>query len=422
MRVGQHRDGDRLRRRIRIPGLARRTIRLRLTALYGALFLVSGAALLAIAGGGFAVIRSSTEGSGSSSTVPAPQSAAAKLASANALIRQLRDQLSAQAGTTQAVFSRDLLIASAIALGIMTLGSVAMGWILAGRALRPVRAMIVTAQQISAHNLNERLAVAGPDDELKKLGDTIDGLLQRLEAAFNAQRQFVANASHELRTPLATIRASLDVAVAKPEGVPPQTIVLAGRLRAELDRIDSLLEAFLVLARAQHRVLPGHAVLPLDYIVSAALADQEAAIRARNLTVQDCTGPGGAWVRGSQVLLSRMVQNLVDNAVCHNEDGGWLQVTTQTEAGRATLIVENGGQVLDPQQIDELFQPFRRLEEDRIGTDKGSGLGLSIVAVIAEEHDGRLSLLARPGGGLRACVDLPAANPAESTVITGVPA
>src|SRR6266705_2154938 len=135
IRVGQHRDGDRLRRRIRIPGLARRTVRLRLTALYGVLFLVSGAALLAIAGGGFAVIRSSTEASGSSSTVPAPQSAAAKLASANALIRQLRDQLSAQAGTTQAVFSRDLLIASAIALGIMTLGSVAMGWILAGRAL-----------------------------------------------------------------------------------------------------------------------------------------------------------------------------------------------------------------------------------------------------------------------------------------------
>ena len=420
MRVGQHRNGDRPRRRVRIPGLARRTVRLRLTALYGVLFFVSGAVLLAISGG-FAVIRNSMEASGSSSTGPAPQSAAAKLASANALIRQLRHQLSAQAGTTQSAFSRDLLIASAIALGFMTLGSVAMGWILAGRALRPVRAMTTATQQISAHNLNERLAVAGPDDELKKLGDTIDGLLQRLEAAFNAQRRFVANASHELHTPLATIRASLDVAVAKPEGAPPQTIALAARLRAELDRIDNLLEAFLVLARAQHRDLPGYAVLPLDYIVGAALADQRPAIRARNLTVQDRTGPGGAWVRGSQALLSGMVENLVDNAVCHNENGGWLQVTAQTEGERARLIVENGGQVLDPQQIDELFQPFRRLGADRIGTDKGSGLGLSIVAAIAEEHDGRLSLLARPGGGLRACVDLPAANPAESTVITGVP-
>jgi signal transduction histidine kinase len=421
MRVGQHRDGDRPRRRVRIPGLARRTVRRRLTALYGVLFLVSGAVLLAISGG-FAVIRASGEASGSSSTVPAPQSAAAKLASANALIRQLRHQLSAQAGTTQSAFSRDLLIASAIALGFMTIGSVAMGWILAGRALRPVRAMTAATQQISAHNLNERLAVAGPDDELKKLGDTIDGLLQRLEAAFNAQRRFVANASHELRTPLATIRASLDVAVAKPEGAPPQTIALAARLRAELDRIDSLLEAFLVLARAQHRDLPGYAVLPLDYIVGAALADQKPAIRARNLTVQDRTGPGGAWVRGSQALLSRMVENLVDNAVCHNQDAGWLQVTAQTEAGRARLIVENGGQVLDPRQVDELSQPFRRLGADRIGTDKGSGLGLSIVAAIAEAHDGRLSLLARPGGGLRACVDLPAAAPAESIVIAGVPA
>jgi signal transduction histidine kinase len=264
--------------------------------------------------------------------------------------------------------------------------------------------------------------VAGPDDELKKLGDTIDGLLQRLEAAFNAQRRFVANASHELRTPLATIRASLDVAVAKPEGAPPQTIALAARLRAELDRIDSLLEAFLVLARAQHRDLPGYAVLPLDYIAGAALADQKPAIRARNLTVQDRTGPGGARVRGSQALLSRMVENLVDNAVCHNQDGGWLQVTAQTEAGRARLIVENGGQVLDPRQVDELSQPFRRLGADRIGTDKGSGLGLSIVAAIAEAHGGRLRLLARPGGGLRACVDLPAAAPAESIVIGGGPA
>jgi signal transduction histidine kinase len=421
MRVGLQRDGDRPRRRVRIPGLTRGTVRLRLTALYGVLFLVSGAVLLAIAGG-FAIHRSSREATTAPVIVPPTQSAAAKLASANALIRQLRHQLSAQAGTTQSAFSRDLLIASAIALGIMTLGSLAMGWILAGRALRPVRAMTAATQQISAHNLNERLAVAGPDDELKKLGDTIDGLLQRLEAAFNAQRRFVANASHELRTPLATIRASLDVAVAKPQGAPPQTIALAGRLRAELDRIDSLLEAFLVLARAQHRDLPGYAVLPLDYIVGAALADQKAAIRARNLTVQDCTGPGGAWVRGSQALLSRMVENLVDNAVCHNQDGGWLQVTAQTEAGRATLIVENGGQVLEPRQVDELSQPFRRLGADRIGTDKGSGLGLSIVAAIAEAHGGRLSLLARPGGGLRACVDLPAAAPAEPTVIAGGPA
>ncbi|HEY7012997.1 MAG TPA: HAMP domain-containing sensor histidine kinase [Streptosporangiaceae bacterium] len=393
-----------------------RSLRWRLTALYGVLFFLSGAVLLAISGG-YAVNRSSSEAA-ARVVAPAPSSEAAKLAEANATIRQLRHELAAQAGSSQSSFSRNLLLASVIALGFMTLGSLLMGWVLAGRALRPVRQMTAAAQQISAHNLNERLAVTGPEDELKQLGDTIDGLLERLEAAFTAQRRFVANASHELRTPLATIRASLDVAVAKPEGAPPQTVALAGRVRAELDRIDGLLEAFLVLARAQHRNLPGCAVLPLDYIVGAALADQRAAIKIRNLTVQDSTGPGGAWVRGSQALLSRLVENLIGNAVGHNEDGGWVHITAQTEAGRARLVVENGGQVLDQRQVDELSQPFRRLDADRIGTDQGSGLGLSIVAAIAEAHDGRLDLQARPGGGLRASVDLPAVAVARA----GVPA
>jgi signal transduction histidine kinase len=395
-----------------------RTLRWRLTALYGILFLVSGALLLLISGG-YVINRSSQE-----ATAPAlgvPTSAAAQLAHDRAVIGQLQQELAGQASSRPSSLSHTLLVASAIALGFMTIGSVLMGWLLAGRALRPVRQMTAATQQISAHNLNERLAVTGPDDELKLLGDTIDDLLERLEAAFSAQRRFVANASHELRTPLATIRASLDVAVAKPEGVPPQTVALATRVRAELDRIDSLLEAFLVLARAQHQCLPGYAVLPLDYVVGAALADQQAAIRARNLTVSSSTAPGGAWVRGSQALLARLVENVLDNAICHNEDGGWVHITAATEADRARLVVENGGRVLEQRQVDELSQPFRRLEADRIGTDQGSGLGLSIVAAIAEAHDGRLDLQARPGGGLRVCVDLPAA-PAGSITRAGVPA
>jgi signal transduction histidine kinase len=410
-------------RRLRLPAWiplppVMRTLRWRLTALYGVLFLVSGALLLLISGG-YVVNRSA---SSSVARVPSgPNSAAAQLANARATIRQLQSELAGQAGSSPSSLRHTLLVASAIALGFMTIGSVLMGWLLAGRALRPVRQMTAAAQQISAHNLDERLAVTGPNDELKVLGDTIDGLLERLEAAFRAQRRFVANASHELRTPLATIRASLDVAVAKPEGAPPQTIALASRVRAELDRIDSLLEAFLVLARAQHRSLPGYAVLPLDYVVGAALADQQAAIHARNLTVQDAVAPGGAWVRGSQALLARLVENVLDNAICHNEDGGWVRITAATEAGRARLVVENGGPVLEQRQVDELSQPFRRLEADRIGTDQGSGLGLSIVAAIAEAHDGRLDLKARPGGGLRVCIDLPAA-PAGAMTTAGVPA
>jgi signal transduction histidine kinase len=400
-----------------------RTLRWRLTALYGILFLISGAVLLLISGG-FVVRSSAVSHSQSHGTSHGPISAAAQLAQARAEIRALQHALATEASTTAQPQSlgHALLVAAAIALGFMTIGSVLMGWLLAGRALRPIRRMTAATQRISAHNLDERLAIAGPDDELKELGDTIDGLLERLEAAFRAQRRFVANASHELRTPLTTIRASLDVAVAKPQGAPPQTIALASRVRAELNRIDSLLEAFLALARAQHQNLPGYAVLPLDYIVGAALADQQAAIRARNLAVQESTAPGGAWVRGSQALLSRMVENLLENAVRHNQDGGWIRITAATEAGQARLVIENGGEILEQRQVDELSQPFRRLEADRIGTDKGSGLGLSIVAAIAEAHSGRLDLQARPGGGLRVCIGLPAAAPADSATKAGVPA
>jgi signal transduction histidine kinase len=406
--------------RLRLPG---RTVRVRLTALYGILFFVSGAVLLAIASG-VAVVRSS-----SVQAVPAPNQAmpGSALAQAQARIQMLQAQLQNLQQTAsppgQNRLSHQLLIASLIALAIMTVISVALGWLVAGRALRPVREMTAAAQRISEDSLHERLALHGPKDELKELGDTIDGLLERLEVAFNAQRRFVANASHELRTPLTTMRAALDVALAKPEPAPPQTVALAGRLRTELDRIETLLEAFLVLARAQHRSMPGQAVLPLDYIVGSALADQAAAIRAMDLTVQDTSSQGGAWVAGSQALLSRMVENVIDNAVCHNTPGGWIAITTRARGGGARLVVENGGPVLDQQQVAELSQPFRRLEADRIGTDKGSGLGLSIVAAIAEAHGGTLDLRARPGGGLRVRVDLPAAAATTSAAVpAGVPA
>jgi signal transduction histidine kinase len=407
--------------RLRLPG---RTVRVRLTALYGILFLVSGAVLLAIASG-VAVVRS-----GSSEVAPAPNQALpgstlaqaqARILALQAQIQNLQSQTASQPG--QGGLSHQLLIASLIALAIMTVISVALGWLIAGRALRPVRKMTAAAQRISEDSLHERLALHGPKDELKQLGDTIDGLLERLEVAFNAQRRFVANASHELRTPLTTMRAAIDVALAKPEPAPPQTVALAGRLHTELGRVERLLEAFLVLARAQHRSMPGRAVLPLDYIVGSALADQAAAIKAMDLTVQDTSGQGGAWVAGSQALLSRLVENVIDNAVCHNTPGGWISITTGVRGSSAQLVVENGGEVLDQQQVDELSQPFRRLEADRIDTDNGSGLGLSIVAAIADAHGGTLDLRARPGGGLHVCVELPAAAATTSAAApAGVPA
>ena len=378
--------------------LPRRSVRLRLTALYGALFLLSGAVLLAITGGVGASVSEVTRANSTAQGGARP---------------------SAEAAYLHAAVSHALLVGSAVALGIMTVVSLVLGWIVAGRVLRPLREMTAATQRISEENLHERLAMPGPGDELKDLADTIDGLLERLEGAFAAQRRFVANASHELRTPLTTMRACVDVAVAKPEPVPAQTIDLAARLRTELDRTDRLLDGFLVLARAQHGDLPGQAALSLEYVVSAALAVRAEAIAARKLTVHHTSGRDGTWVRGNQPLLCRMVNNVIDNAIAHNNDGGWISASTGSEGHLARLVVETGGDNLDPQQVGQLAQPFRRLRADRTGSDNGAGLGLSIVAAIASAHRGTLDLQARQGGGLRVVITMPLATEA---VPAGVPA
>lgn len=394
--------------RIHLSGLAdrpaapRRTVRLRLTALYGVPFLLSGVVLLTITNG----LGSS---SGSSSTSVARTNTRS---AAGARVHQLQAQ-------EHAAVSHQFLVGSAIALGIMAVLSVALGWIIAGRVLRPLRAMTAATRRISQDNLHERLAMPGPGDEMKDLADTIDGLLERLEGAFTAQRLFVANASHELRTPLATMRAQLDVAVAKPEPVPAQTIALAGRLRAELDQVDRLLESFLVLARAQHGELPGRVTLSLGQVVSAALDAQAGAITGRNLIVHETSDPAGAWVEGSRTLLRRMVDNVLDNAIQHNQDGGWVAIAAEADGSLVRLVVETGGQVLDQQQVWQLAEPFRRLGADRTGSDQGAGLGLSIVAAIAAAHGGAMDLHARAEGGLRVSISLPLAT---DTALTGAPA
>ena len=373
----------------------RRSVRLRFTILYGVVFLLSGAALLTIAG-------TMTLKSTRTMTAPAPGQVVDQpmaLAQAQSEVRRLHAQLDHQhAGELQQV-----LEGSAIALAVMAVVSVGLGRLVAGRVLRPLRTITSATQRISADNLHERLAVPGPADEVKELADTIDGLLERLEESFAAQRRFVANASHELRTPLATMRASLDVAVAKPEPVPAQTRALADRLRTELDQVDQLLDGFLVLARTQHRALPNRTALPLGAIVTKALAARGADIRARGLTVLDTVEQG--VVLGSGPLLGRMVDNVIDNAIRHNEDGGWIRVATRAEGAMVRLVVETGGAVLDDGQVAQLAQPFRRIGPDRTGT--GSGLGLSIVAAIAEAHDGALALHARLEGGLRVEITLP---------------
>jgi signal transduction histidine kinase len=395
----------------------RRTVRLRLTGMFAILFVLSGAALLAIASG-LVVNRSSTQAAGVAQA-GSSQSLQAQLAHDQRLISQLEAQVNT--GSGQGQLSHQLFLASLMALGIMAVVAGVLGWVLAGRALRPLRIITATARRISEDNLDERLAFAGPQDELKDLADTIDGLLGRLEGAFAAQRRFVANASHELRTPLATMRASLDVAMAKPEPPPLQTVVLANRLRSELDRVDELLEGFLVLARAQHGALPDQSAVSLGDLATAAVAVRAGAIAAKALTVEASVSPGTAWVIGSQALVSRMVDNVVDNAIVHNESGGWIRVVAGTAGSTASLVVENGGPILDREQVSQLAQPFRRLgrggaRASRVATDGGgSGLGLSIVAAIAAAHGGALDLCARPEGGLRVAITLPLASAAALT-------
>ena len=394
--------------------LPRRTVRMRLTALYGVLFLVSGAVLLAIASG--VVVSSSRV-----SVAAANPASSSPLQADQARIHQLQAQLASAESQLHSGVSHGLLVGSAIALGVMTVVSVVLGWLVAGRVLRPLRAMTTATRRISADSLHERLAMTGPEDELKDLADTIDGLLARLEGAFAAQRRFVANASHELRTPLTTMRACVDVAVAKPGPVPAPTVALADRLRGELDRVDGLLDGFLALARAQHGDLPGQATLSLEYITAAALAVRASAISNRRLTVHHAAGHDGTWVAGSQALVCRMVDNVLDNAIGHNRVGGWISVTTAADGRHAHLVVETGGEVLDQEQVSQLTQPFRRLGADRTGSDHGSGLGLSIVEAIATVHGGALDLWARPEGGLRVSIALPLAAAGELTA-AGVPA
>lgn len=391
------------------PRLPRRTVRLRLTLLYGVLFLLSGAALLTITyflvhhatSGVLFVNRSAeTQPSINGHFPPAPQ----QLQDLAAQGRQLRDNAVHQHNAEL----HQLLVQSGIALGLMSVVSIALGWLVAGRVLAPLRTMTATTRRISEANLHERLALSGPRDELKELGDTIDGLLARLEAAFDAQRRFVANASHELRTPLAMMRTSVDVATGKPGPVPAQVTALGDKVREGLDQAERLLESFLTLARAQQEVVGEQTTVELPAVVSAALAARADAIDEKGITLERALGDAG--VAGSETLLTRLVENVLDNAVVHNEPGGWIRVATGVRGETAQLEVQSSGALLEDERVRELAQPFRRLGSERTGSQDGVGLGLSIVSAIADAHGGSLELAARPEGGLRVLIELPRAG------------
>lgn len=380
-----------------LPG---HTVRLRLTLLYSGLFLACGAALLAITyvlvrTGPFShqatavVIRSS----GLAPTLPGQQ--------------QMQQLLQTQATASSNAELNTLLVESGIALAIMAVLASGLGWLVAGRVLRPLRTITTAARNISASNLNARLALDGPDDELKELGNTFDELLGRLERAFAAQRQFVANASHELRTPLARQRTLVEVALADPAPSVSALQATCERVLAAGAEQDRLIEALLTLARSQ-RGLDRRELVNLGATAAGVLATRDAEAQHRGLRLSAELGP--ALVLGDQGLAERLAANLVDNALRHNLPGGWAEVRTWSNPDGVVLSVVNTGPEVPAAELGRLFGPFQRLGHERTGSRDGSGLGLSIVAAITDAHGARVRARPRPGGGLEVQVCFPPAQ------------
>jgi signal transduction histidine kinase len=323
---------------------------------------------------------------------------------------QLRVQAQRCLSEQRAAELRQLLTESGVALAIMTVVSIGLGWLVAGRMLGKLRTITAAARSVSASSLHARLAMAGPEDELKELGDTFDGLLARLEAAFGAQRQFVANASHELRTPLARQRTLIEVALADPEPSIASLRAVCQRLLVTGEDQERLIEALLTLARSQ-RGLDRREPVQLAAIADGVLRAQWSEAESRGLTVTASLQSAPAL--GDARLTERLVTNLVENAVRHNVPRGTVEVGTGTWAGRAILSVFSSGPPIPPDQLDRLFQPFQRgVPRDRTAGRNGLGLGLSIVTAIAEAHGAWLQAHALPGGGLGIRVGFPLAAPA----------
>ncbi len=420
-----------VRGRFAFPGVRRgrrpQSVRWRLTLLYSGLFAVTGAVLLALT---YALVADdqspAVSGSGSGER-PTPGEAEAGMGDtgsgpvvkqgAAAVERYVRERLAVQRNDQL----HQLLIESGIALGVMVIASLILGWLVAGRVLAPLRDMAVAARRISADDLHRRLAVSGPDDELKVLADTFDDLLARLEGAFEAQRRFVANASHELRTPLTLQQAVVDVALADPRADAASLRAACLRVRAAGQEQERLIEALLMLARGQRAEPERESV---DLAVLAAELLPEAGSGAG-----PGPGPGprvdaeltSAPLVGDPHLVGRLVSNLLENAVRHNVPqgaGGWVTVWTGVVDGRASLRIANSGPVVPADQVGALFEPFRRVGVERVRgrSREGAGLGLSIVAAIVGAHGGVVEARARGEGGLWVEVVFPPPPPLSGPV------
>jgi signal transduction histidine kinase len=391
-------------------------VRTRLALLYAALFLAGGTVLLGLT---FGLVSHSLGGQPTpkaSSNVPdkaflfacksaVQSSGKGKVKVPNPTTAECKKVF--EAGAKQAAADQrtktlhDLHVYSILGLGILTLASAALGWVISGRVLRPVRIITETARRASEQHLGERLDLQGPKDELRELADTFDAMLDRLDAAFTSQRLFVANASHELRTPLTAMRTAIDVSLARPARTAEQLEEMATRVRRSVDGAEEMIEALLVLAHS-NQMLVSKEFVDLATAVEDALEHAGPHIDTERLSVTTDLQP--AEVVGDRILLERMVANLIDNAMRHNTVGGWVKVRTWVEDGKAAVEVVNSGPLVHEEEVPFLFEPFRR-SGGRTG--EGVGLGLSIVKAVGDAHGATIAARGEAAGGLSVSVKVP---------------
>jgi signal transduction histidine kinase len=395
------------------PRRWRSTIRVRLTLLYAGAFFLAGAVLVAVMYLvlGQALDRQVTARVGITEHLP---ELSATEPGAQQAAHEAQEELRAQFQRDRDDTLNTMLVASLIALGGVGVIAGGAGWLLAGRALHPLQRITATARRVADRSLHERIALDGPQDEIKDLADTFDAMLERLDRSFDSQRRFVANASHELRTPLTINRSLIEVALDDPQAN-ESLRQLGGTLLAVNQRHERLIDGLLTLASSEEGITDP---TPVDLADIAAHIARESRGIAHAAGVDIRTDLRPAPVTGDPVLLERLTQNLLDNAIRYNQpEHGEITVTTDTVDGNARLTVDNTGPPLPPYEVPSLFEPFRRLaaterlaDSTHASNSRGAGLGLSIVRSVANAHGGDIHASPREDGGLTVQVRLPAAQ------------
>ncbi|MEV7803039.1 HAMP domain-containing sensor histidine kinase [Microbispora sp. NPDC088329] len=378
-------------------------LRMRLTLLYGGLFLLAGSVLLwfthlltarALNQRFVVAVASKVTGAGAPDAVPG-----GRLPDGDLLAQRVRTNVEQGAADVLS----DVLRSTVIVMILVGAVAVVLGYLVADRALRPLDRVTETAQRLSESTLHERIALRGPQDEVKRLADTFDAMLDRLHRVFDAQRRFIANASHELRTPLAVNRTVLEVSLEEP-AASEDLKALARALLGTNARYERLIEGLLMLAQSEQEVTCRRPV-DLRQVVRTVMEQIDLQPRRGKVVVHEDLRP--AVAQGDPLFLERCLFNLLENAIKYNVRDGEVWVRLREDEAGVSVTVENTGPLVPPYEVDDMFEPFRRLGGDRVRSARGAGLGLSIVRAIAVAHGGTAEALARPEGGLAVTVRLP---------------